>query len=155
MTIEEELHIDKFQDVYQKAHVNLFFTAGILKSFFNRILKDNGLTYEQYTVLRILSKNHPDTLSVREITDRMTDRSSNTTRIIDRLVIKKFVERRASHKDGRVAKIALNKESLNLIGMLGKEVLNLSLHSGFTPAEAENLSALLDKMRESLEKSFS
>ena len=152
MTIEEELKTKKFEDPFQKANVNLLFTAGLVKASFNRRLKSHGITLEQYNVLRILKGSHPEPMCVKEITCRMIDRSSNTTRIIDKLEKKKLAERTPSANDGREVKVVLKKEAFQLLETVAKELEKLSkANVKFTASQAENLSQLLDCLRDAME----
>jgi DNA-binding MarR family transcriptional regulator len=120
-----------------------------MKNRINQWLKDYDLTHEQLNVLRIVRGQRAKPVCVRDISERMIDRNSNTTRIIDKLEAKNLVRRTQSEEDRREMVIILTdtgKEVLKKVDVGFRET-NFRL-AALTGAEAQVLSALLDKMRE-------
>lgn len=116
MKIEEEIKQTKpFESELSKLIVNIQFTASWLNGRFARQLKSFGITPQQYNVLRILRGKHPDCYCNQEITERMIDRSSNSTRIVDKLVEKKLLIRTENNTDRRLVDIRITKEGLRLL----------------------------------------
>ena len=124
------------------------YTSYWLKTHVNAVLKDNGLTIEQFNVLRILKGKHPEQMCVKDIGSRMIEKSSNVPRIIDRLLIKKLVKRTTSKEDKRETLISLTDDGLKqvessniLVDAMQKRI------SGLDDRDATLLSELLEKMR--------
>ncbi len=139
----------RFESDEQKAYLNVLFTASWMKNRINQWLKDYDLTHEQLNVLRIVRGQRAKPVCVRDISERMIDRNSNTTRIIDKLEAKNLVRRTQSEEDRREMVIILTdtgKEVLKKVDV-GFRDTNFRL-AALTGAEAQVLSALLDKMRE-------
>lgn len=154
MTIEEELKTSHFQSELHKAELNVMLTASLLKARVNRRLKDYDITNEQFNVLRIIRGQHPNPVCVKDITERMIDRNSNTTRLLDKLAEKRLVRRVASKEDRRELCIYLTKNGQSLLSRIDagrEELLPQSMVSAaFTDLEAQLLNVLLNKLRETL-----
>ncbi len=149
MELEQELKMSHFQSEHHKAQLNILFTASWLRNLGSHYLKNHDLSHEQYNVLRILRGQSGNPLCVRDITARMIDKSSNTTRIIDKLESKEMLARQASQADRRELQISITPKGLEVLkaldedfGILPKNTLNL------TDSEAHILNKLLDKLRD-------
>lgn len=150
MKIEDELQTKKFKSEQHKAALNVMFTAYKLHTEVARILKPFGLTAEQYNVMRILKGSAPRQLCVKEIAERMIERSSNVPRILDRLQTKNYVTRTRSENDGRETLIGLTEAGLELLLQTTDLVGNVDGSTvKLTDSEARLLNELLDKSRES------
>jgi DNA-binding MarR family transcriptional regulator len=148
VSIEKELQISLSLGALQKAHLNVLFTAGILYNRISTLLKPFDLTVEQFNVLRILKGAQGQEMCVKSITGRMVDRSSNVSRIIDRLVKKEWVIRKQSTVDKRESAIVLTQDGLQQILEVSEKVQHrLNEVMNLTIEEAELLNALLDKSR--------
>lgn len=149
MNIEQELKTSRFASERQKAHLNLLFTASCFRAYFGQRLKKYHLSAEQYNVLRILRGQYPNQLCLKDISLRMIDRNSNTTRIVEKLIAKKLAEKTISPTDRREVRIAISKIGITLLEMIAVDFLTIDPHIGsLEPEEAELLNKLLDKMRE-------
>lgn len=149
MRIEDELMTAHFQSEIQKAHLNVIFSAGWIRTRITMALKPFGITFEQFNVMRIIHGQSPEGMRVKDITTRMLDRSSNTTRIIDRLIEKKLLIRQSSERDGRERTIVLTDIGVQLIHEIDQNWQQNSPHKGsIDPADAVLLSNLLDQLRE-------
>lgn len=152
MKIEEEVQ-SAFRDPFHKAMVNILFTAGVLRTQINRRLKQWGLTHEQYNVLRILRGAKEKPLCAKDINCRMVDRSSNTTRIIDRLVSKGYVTRAQNSEDRRELEIAITQKGLILLSTIDAALASSPFWvEDMSAASAERLSELLDEFRNAPER---
>jgi DNA-binding MarR family transcriptional regulator len=149
MNIEQELQMKRFESDEQKAHLNVLFTASWIRNRINQWLKDFDLTHEQFNVLRIIRGQKSKPVCVRDISERMIDRNSNTTRIIDKLEAKNLVRRTQSEEDRREMVIFLTDEGKEVLKKVDMSFRNANFRlTSLTNAEAQLLSALLDKMRE-------
>jgi DNA-binding MarR family transcriptional regulator len=149
MKIEQELQIQRFHSEEQKAQLNVLFTASWLKSRINQWLKDFDLTHEQFNVMRIIRGFKQRPICVRDISERMIDRSSNTTRILDKLEAKGLVYRTPSELDRREMEVHLTESGKSLLLTIDRKFVESGMRfSSLNETEAQLLSALLDKMRE-------
>jgi len=149
MRIEDELKTSNFHSEIHKAHLNVIFSAGWVRAKITMALKPFGVTFEQFNVLRIVLGQHPEGIRVKDITHRMLDRSSNTTRIIDRLIEKNMLVRQSSERDGRERTIVLTPKGLNLISEIDHEWQSKTPHSSsIDHTDASLLNNLLDQLRE-------
>src|SRR5882724_3947040 len=101
MKIEEEIKQNKFQNQYQKVAINLLFTASWLDANNNKFFKAFGITNQQFNILRILRGQHPQSISGATIKERMLDKNSDVSRLLDRLIAKKFITKTQCDSDKR------------------------------------------------------
>ncbi len=149
MKLEQAIKSTKFKSEVHKAVLHILYTAWWLKTLSAKELKEFGLTHEQYNVLRILKGKHPEQMCVRDIASRMIEKNSNVPRIIDRLEIKKLVERTTSLLDKRETVITITKAGIALL-QASTFVLDEKMTKQFTLPEEEavTLNLLLEKIRE-------
>lgn len=148
MRIEDEIKQKSFKDVYQKVAVNIIFTSGWLSGIHNKNLKSYGVSSQQFNILRILRGQYPETCNVSLLVERMLDKSSNVTRLLDKLVLKDLVTRNACPEDRRKFNILITKKGLELLNTLDSEVdKSEDVMSNITEEEATILSDILDKLR--------
>src|SRR3954470_14748758 len=119
-TIEEEIRQGKFESEHHKAAINILFTSGWLGNVNNIRLREHGLTAEQYNVLRILRGSHPKKLMLAEITGRMLNRSSNATRLVEKLRQKGCVKRETCEKNRRQVDISITSKGLETLSKIDK-----------------------------------
>ena len=90
MKIEEEIKQKKFKSEYQKMYINLVYTANWMNTQQMRMFKEYGLSIQQYNILRILRGQVPNAVNLGLIQDRMLDKNSNASRLIEKLKTKKL-----------------------------------------------------------------
>jgi DNA-binding MarR family transcriptional regulator len=148
MKLEDEIKQKKFKSDFEKAVVNIIYTGGWIGLKQSDLLKPFGITIQQYNVLRILRGQYPNPATVNLIIDRMLDKMSNASRIVDRLVAKNLVERKICPNDRRSVDVKITDEGLKILEKLdieqnkwvrGVNKMNLK--------ETKQLNNLLDKMR--------
>ena len=148
MKIEDEIQQKKFKDDYQKLIVNLLYTSNWINAHFEQLFKGSDITLQQYNVLRILRGQFPNPSSIKLIKERMLDRMSDASRIVDKLVAKKLVMRKQSDCDKRSVDVIISDSGLNLLQSL--DVLDeksKELLKSLSQAEITELNNLLDKLR--------
>ncbi|WP_426061560.1 MarR family winged helix-turn-helix transcriptional regulator [Hymenobacter sp. B1770] len=148
MRIEDEIKQPIFKDEHQKAHINLVYTAGWLQLRQAAAFKPFGLTLPQFNILRILRGQHPLPATVALLIDRMLDKTSNASRIVDRLEEKELVTRTVCPANRRAVDIRITKAGLDLLERI--EEAGVTQCSGITQldaAELHQLNTLLDKIR--------
>ena len=153
--LQEELKQTKaFASARLEANLALQRTTDLISRPMERVFSKHGLTPEQFNVLRILRGSEPEGRPTLEIGRRMITRASNVTRIVDRLESKGLVARRRSGDDRRVVTVRISPAGLQLINKIYPAVVQATDNamSGQTEADAQKLNALLEKLREGLER---
>ncbi|HMO38429.1 MAG TPA: MarR family transcriptional regulator [Saprospiraceae bacterium] len=148
MKIEEAIRQKKpFRNPYQKAVVNLIFTTNWLTDHIRTHLKPFGITMQQYNVLRIL-RGAGKPISTSDIRDRLLDKMADTSRMVDRLCQKGLVIRSVCPGDKRLVDVTLSDAGEALLAKLDQQddAMDKALQR-LSETEAEQLSALLDKIR--------
>ena len=148
MKIEEEIQSTKFEDNLQKAVINLTYTYGWLNNALRSHFEKYNLTSQQFNVLRILRGQYPNPATVNMIKDRMLDKMSDASRIVDRLVQKGLVSRCTNNKDRRAVDIRISDAGLDILSKMDVEFRTKEiLQNNLTEEDAGKLSDLLDKLR--------
>lgn len=150
MKIEEAIQQKRFKNVYHKAHINVLFTASWLSQQSAQALKPFNISWQQFNILRILRGMHPEPATVKVLTERMIDKMSNASRLVDKLKRKGLVERRTCPDDRRRVEIRITELGLSVLGKASK-VMEADLEAkmaSISPEEARRLNELLDRMRD-------
>jgi DNA-binding MarR family transcriptional regulator len=148
MRLEEEIKQSKFGSEFQKTIINIYYTNSYILSKFQDLLSEYKLTVQQYNILRILRGQLPKTASIGTIKERMLDKNSDITRIIDRLIIKQLAERKNSISDRRVAEIKITKKGLSLLKKMDLvDLKSDNILSHLNETDLKKLNELLDKIR--------
>lgn len=149
MILEKEIQqVKPFRNNYHKATVNLIFTGKWMIQFHSDIFKQYNLTIQQYNILRILCGRNPGAITVKLIRERMLDRMSDASRIVELLRKKKLVERNICGEDRRKMDVVITQKGLDLLEEIEKENerMDKSL-SALNEEEIVLLNDLLDKVR--------
>ena len=148
MRLEDEIQQQKFKSEKQKAVINLLYTSGYLGSQFSEKAKPFNITRQQYNVLRILRGQQPNSASINLIKDRMLDKMSDASRIVERLRIKGLIERRVSASDKRVVDINITAKGMTLLQTMEPVVNSVEdLFKLFSNEELLKFNEMLDKIR--------
>lgn len=150
MSLEQDIKQTNFKSPYSKAVINVIYTNNWLQSLQVEIFKPFDLTLQQYNVLRILRGQYPNPITVIAIIERMLDKMSNASRLVDKLLVKDLVIRRLCPHDRRAVDVIITEKGMKLLEELDElqHQWEDKLH-GLTESEALQLSELLDKMRRS------
>ena len=147
MKLEDEIQQHKgFRNQKQKAVVNVLFTHAWVTEKFRELMKPYDLTHQQFNVLRILRGSLPDPLSTSCIRNRMIDKMSDASRIVDRLCKKELVVRVQSEKDRRLVEVRISDKGSALLATMDHHDMD-EITVNLSDAELAQLNALLDKMR--------
>ena len=148
MGIDKDIHKVRFQNEYHRATVNILFTYGWLMEQIKNFLEPFDITPQQFNILRILRGSYPKPLSTLQLRERLLDKMSDTSRIVDRLIVKGLVKKAISPKDRRLVDITISDKGRKLLQKLDLRQSELDGALGnITEKEAETLSKLLDKIR--------
>ncbi len=149
-TIEEEIKQKKFPDIFVKTDVNLLFTSGWLQNVKSRFFKPFGLTQQQYNVLRILRGQYPKSIKLAQITQRMIDKMSNASRLVDKLQQKELVSQIQNPTNKREVSISITEKGLELLKEIDIELAKTIppiQYKNVSVEELEQLNLILDKIR--------
>ena len=148
MRLEEAIQQKRaFRNEYHKVMVNLLYSNNWLEEKSRDFLKQQNISLQQYNILRIL-RGSGKPLSTMQIRERMLDRMSDTSRIIDRMVLKEIVQNKPNGSDKRLVDITITTKGLQVLEELDKRNNELeAIVSSLSANEAKMLNDLLDKMR--------
>jgi DNA-binding MarR family transcriptional regulator len=148
MRLEEAIKQKFFTDEFTKAVVNVAYTQSWLYSGQQRFFKSFELTPEQYNVLRILRGRAPEASSVSLIQDRMLNKASNASRLVDKLKLKGLVDRSENELDRRQVDIKITEKGKTLLSKIDPLLAEFNKSKiGLPEPEARFLNQLLDKLR--------
>ena len=151
MGLEKDIQQTSFKGQNQKAVINLIYTYHWITEQIKSILSVEDITLQQYNILRILRGSDPQPLSTLAIRERMLDKMSDTSRIVDRLVIKQLVTKRMCPSDKRLVDVSIThqgKEMLERIDARDSEMRGVM--ENLNEEELTALNSLLDKLRGSI-----
>nr|WKN40402.1 MarR family transcriptional regulator [Tunicatimonas sp. TK19036] len=148
MQLEDEIKQAKFKTPFHKAALNISFTANWLAGTLLPVFKKYGISAEQFNVLRILKGQHPNPSPLQLITERMLNRMSNATRLVEKLRIHGYVTREICPENRRRVNILITEEGLALLDKISPEVEEaMNSQNCLTEQEVNTLNSLLDKLR--------
>ena len=149
MKIEDEIK-GKFRNEYHKGLINLNFTMKHLSYDFFQTLKKYKLTEPQYNILKVLRGFRKDgPASIGFLRDRMLDKNSDVSRIVDKLYDKGYINRKESSTDRRQKDIEITNKGLELLDKMGScDKIEDSLLKNLTLEEVTELNRLLNKIRD-------
>ena len=149
MKIEDAIKQTKgFKNLCEKVVVNVQYTSSWLNQKNSDIFSPYDLSIQQYNILRIIRGQKGKSVTVKFLIDRMLDKSSNASRLVDKLFAKKYLTREQCDSDRRRVDIFITELGLNTLKKI--DTLNeveLKKHINLTDKEANQLSDLLDKLR--------
>ena len=149
MKIEHVLKSTVPMDNSKKIIMNIISTQNVITENFNEILKPYDISSEQFNVLRILrgQKGNPANMCV--IQERMLAKTSNTTRLVDKLLLKELVTREVCPENRRKIEVLITPKGLNLLEELEPKVKlhELSFSKNLSEEEIMQLNELLEKFR--------
>jgi DNA-binding MarR family transcriptional regulator len=148
MKLEDEITQQKFKSEYQKAAVNLVFTYNWMNSFYADRLKRHDITIQQFNILRILRGQYPKTASIKLLKERMLDKMSDASRIVEKLRVKELVKRDVCPLDRRNVDVLITQKGLNLLKELDSIDTDVKKYfSNLDEKEVKKLNDLLNKLR--------
>ena len=149
MKINDTIEQGEFENPQTKAWVNLMYTYHHMMDRTRQVFKQFNITQQQYNVLRILrgKKNQPATCG--EVKQVMLDKNPDLSRLSDRLLAKGLIHREVNAENRREVELTITDQGLALVAAIETPLKKaLALDEALTNEEAEQLSILLDKMRE-------
>jgi DNA-binding MarR family transcriptional regulator len=148
MQIEKEVPANYIRNPRHKAMVNIIFTSNWIAERLKKFLEAEDITPQQYNILRILA-NSTAPLSTLKIREKMLDKMSDTSRIVERLLKKELVHKQLCSSDKRLVDVTLTEKGVQLLQRLGEKVEQIdSVADTLSSEDIENLNLLLDKIRD-------
>ena len=148
MELEKEINQKKFRNDAHKLGVNIIFTFNWLNAFNSLMLKPYKITSQQFNVLRILRGQQPNPASIKLIRERMLDKMSDASRIVEKLRVKGFIERKTCMDDRRACEVIITEKGMALLQNIDDRSDDFdSLFSPLNSSEIKQINLLLDKLR--------
>jgi DNA-binding MarR family transcriptional regulator len=149
MSIEKDINQRTFRNEYQKGIINLIYTYNWINEKMKARFDKEEITGQQYNILRIL-RGAGKPISTLQIRERMLDKMSDTSRIVDRLVLKGFAKKNICKNDKRLVDVSISSKGKNLLEKMDQYEKEMDTILGnLTSADANQLNKLLDKIRQS------
>ena len=149
MTLEDFIKPNSPITISKKTVLNILYTQNTIADKFNELLKPFDISNEQFNVLRILrgQKGKPANMCV--IQERMVAKTSNTTRLVDKLLLKNLVTREVCPNNRRKIEVQITQKGLDLLDQLDPKVIQYehSFSNNLSPEELAKLNLLLEKFR--------
>lgn len=148
MRLEEEIKQIKFKSEHLKALINIIYTASWVNSYHAHFFKPYDLTQQQFNILRILRGQFPKPATVNLLIDRMIDKMSNASRLVEKLRKKGLLVRIECSKDRRQVDVLITPKGLDILSKIDKQEKKMeNKFETITKKEAKELSRILDKLR--------
>lgn len=146
--IEKLISQKSWSSEYNKGLIGLIFVGNWLVSRHQQFFKKFDITMQQYNILRILRGQHPKAANINTLKERMLDKMSDVSRLVERLRKAGLVERKSSEIDRRAVDVMITPKGLSLLDEIDQDLPTLedSLNLSLSEDEAKQLNGLLDKI---------
>ena len=149
MSLEKDISQASFRNDYQKGIINLIYTYNWMNEKMKKVFDKEDITGQQYNILRIL-RGVGKPISTLQIRERMLDKMSDTSRIVDRLVLKGLAQKNTCKNDKRLVDVSISAKGKKILANIDEYEKDMDAILGnLTDAEAKTLNNLLDKIRQS------
>lgn len=130
--------------------INIFMSNIWVKNDLLSVLKPHDLSLEQFNVLRILRGQKGQPINLQDVQERMVYKMSNTTRLVDKLILKGYVKRNQCKENRRKIEIYITSNGLNILKKLDTKIDKTEQHitSNLSEIELEQLNKLLIKLKQ-------
>ena len=147
MSLEKDINQTKFRTEHQKVMINIIYTYNWMNEKLKNFFEKEDITPQQFNILRIL-RGAATPISTSQIRQRMLDKMSDTSRIVDRLITKGFAKKITCQGDKRKVDVTITAKGKKLLEKLDAFELTMDAVAGaLTEADAKSMNKLLDKMR--------
>ena len=149
MSLEQSISQSKFDSEQEKLMINVIYSANLLNLITSRLFKPYELSPQQYNVLRILRGQKGESIALMDIEHRMLDKSSNVSRLVDKLISKDLINRSISSKDRRRIEIVITSRGVSVL----KEIdvilseMNSKIKAIISDDNAKQTNRILDQLR--------
>lgn len=147
MSLEEDINQTSFRNEFQKAAINFIYSYNWMNERMKLFFDKEDITPQQFNILRIL-RGAGKPISTLQIRQRMLDKMSDTSRIVDRLLIKDFVKKDTCSNDKRLVDVSITDKGKKLLEKLDANNDEMdAIFNNFSENDARNFNGLLDKLR--------
>ena len=148
MSLEKDINQRAFRNEYQKGAINLIYTYNWMNEKMKKVFDKEGITAQQFNILRIL-RGAGVPISTLQIRERMLDKMSDTSRIVDRLVLKGLAKKNICKNDKRLVDVSISTKGKKLLEKIDRYENEMdAIFGNLSEAEAKTLNNLLDKIRQ-------
>ena len=148
MRLEEEIKQERFTSERQKLVVNIIYTYNWLTSRIKSFLKEYDVTMQQFNVLRILRGQYPKPSTLNLLRDRMLDKQSDISRLLDRLEKKLLIVRKPSTSDRRKMDVLISQKGLDLLAQMDPKMAEMEKFTDLLDEkEVAEINRLMDDLR--------
>tara|TARA_B100001059_G_C17739147_1_gene530620 strand:- start:158 stop:625 length:468 start_codon:yes stop_codon:yes gene_type:complete len=150
MNLEQSISQAKFDSEQEKLMINVIYSANLLNLITTRLFKPFDLSLQQYNVLRILRGQKGSSIALMEIENRMLDKSSNVSRLVDKLISKDLVNRSVCSEDRRRIEILITSNGMSILKEIDAILseMNSKLKELISDDDANQTNRILDHLRE-------
>jgi DNA-binding MarR family transcriptional regulator len=149
MRLENEIQQRKFSSEMHKLAVNILYTHGWLVSLLSEALKPHDITLAQFNILRILRGQYPNPATISLLKERMLDKMSDASRLVERLRVKGLVERAVSDHDRRKANVRITPQGLRVLEEIGDfDEIIAAMEHRVSKQDSEQVNIILDSLRD-------
>ncbi len=150
MNLEQSISQAKFDSEQEKLMINVIYSANLLNLITTRLFKPFDLSPQQYNVLRILRGQKGSSIALMEIENRMLDKSSNVSRLVDKLISKDLVNRSVCSEDRRRIEILITSNGMSILKEIDAILseMNSKLKELISDDDANQINRILDHLRE-------
>ena len=149
MSLEKDISQQSFRNEHQKGIINIIYTYNWMNEKMKKVFDAEGITGQQYNILRIL-RGAAKPISTLQIRERMLDKMSDTSRMVDRLVLKGLAKKNVCKNDKRLVDVSISPNGIKLLEKIDKHENDMDAILGtLSDAETKTLNKLLDKIRQS------
>ena len=155
MKLSEEIQQATFSSVHTEAVLNIHFTSNWLLRIVQAELNAFGISHEQYNILRILRGNREGTYCLRDVQERMLNRTANTTRLVEKLRKRGLLSRRPNPTNRRMVCVRITQAGLDLLEEMDGPIQGMDrrMQGALSSKDARRLTEILERLRERLEVS--
>ncbi len=155
MKLSEEIQQSTFRSVHTEATLNIHFTSNWLFRIVQAELNEFGISHEQYNILRILRGNREGTYCLRDVQERMLNRTANTTRLVEKLRKRGLLSRRTNPANRRMVGVRITQEGLDLLEEMDGPIQEIDrrMQVALSSEDASRLTRILERLRDRLEVS--
>lgn len=147
MSLEKDITQQNFRNEHQKGVINIIYTYNWINEKMKVFFDKENITAQQFNILRIL-RGAGKPISTLQIRERMLDKMSDTSRIVDRLVLKGLAKKSVCKADKRLVDVSISDKGLKLLSKLDTYQDDMdAVMQNLSATEAKTLNILLDKIR--------
>ena len=149
MKIEDEIKQSTFKSGHEKLVINLMFTGNWMYTKNTQRFKPFGISPEQYNILRILRGQHPKSVTINLLIERMLNKMSNASRLVEKLRQKELLERRQCEADRRAVDVVISQKGLEMLSEIDLSNDDWTTSTiKLSEKDTSELNRLLDLLRE-------